>query len=166
MSVMTGIATRIIRPLTSDDAEPLAEFFGNIRGDPETIRFFHPHPLTEEYARRLCAMLATTRDEYFAMWDQERIVGYGMLRGWDEGYDVPSFGVCLLPTHRSQGLGQQLLRYALERCRRRGAGRVRLTVYRDNARAVHVYRKFGFVFSPKNEQEWVGLLDLPALRKT
>ncbi|MCS6976153.1 MAG: GNAT family N-acetyltransferase [Gemmatales bacterium] len=161
MSVLTPPTIQTIRPLQADDLAPLVEFFAQIADDPETVRFFHPHPLTADFAQWLCARLDSTRDEYFAMWEQGQIIGYGMLRGWDEGYDVPSFGVCLLPPRRSEGHGQRLLRYALERCRLRGARRVRLTVYRDNDRAVHIYRKFGFVFTPKNERELVGMLDLP-----
>lgn len=160
MSVVTDPPTQRIRPLAIEDSQPLGEFFAHIGRDEQTRRFFHPHPLTADYAQYLCQRTGQMRDEYFVFWDRQRIIGYGMLRGWDEGYDVPSFGVCVLPSRRSEGIGQRLLVYALERCRLRGARRVRLTVYRDNIWAVHVYRKFGFVFTPKNNEELVGVLDL------
>lgn len=157
---MTDVSTQTIRPLAIEDSQPLGEFFAHIGRDEQTRRFFHPHPLTPEFAQHLCQRIDKTRDEYFVCWEEQGIIGYGMLRGWDEGYEVPSFGVCVLPSRRGEGLGQRLLRYALERCRLRGAKRVRLTVYRDNIWAVHVYRKFGFVFSSKNTEELVGILDL------
>ncbi len=83
-----------------------------------------------------------------------------MLRGWDDGYEIPSFGGCTHSALRNAGLGQSLLAHAIVESRSAGAQRLRLTVYKSNERAVHVYRKFGFEFSDKNEHEFVGLLDL------
>src|SRR5262249_7262953 len=77
-----------------------------------------------------------------------------------EGYAVPSFGVCSHPALRDVGLGQALLAHAVRESRSAGASQLRLTVFKNNERAVHVYRKFGFLFHDKNEQELVGLLDL------
>ena len=85
---------------------------------------------------------------------------YFMLRGWDEGYEIPSFGACTHPELRGAGLGQLLLAHAIAESRAARARSLRLTVYKDNEHALHIYRKFGFVFSEKNERELVGLLDL------
>jgi hypothetical protein len=149
-----------IEPLRSADASRLGEFFTEVAGDPETVRFFHPHPLTAAYAAALCARLGRIEDCYYAMWEGEAIIGYMMLRGWDGGYETPSFGVCLASSRRGSGLGQQLLRHAIAECRRLGAPRLRLTVCKSNERAVHIYRKFGFVFAAKNADELVGMLEL------
>ena len=43
-----------------------------------------------------------------------------MLRGWDEGYDIPSFGVCVRPDVRGRGIARRLLSDALEPRARRG----------------------------------------------
>jgi ribosomal protein S18 acetylase RimI-like enzyme len=83
-----------------------------------------------------------------------------MLRGWDEGYETPSFGGCTHPELRGAGLGQFLLAHAIAESRAAGARRLRLTVYKENVRALHIYQKFGFLFSDKNDYEAVGLLDL------
>jgi ribosomal protein S18 acetylase RimI-like enzyme len=57
-------------------------------------------------------------------------------------------------------LGQFLLAHAIAESRAAGARRLRLTVYKENVRALHIYRKFGFLFSDKNDHELVGLIDL------
>jgi len=88
------------------------------------------------------------------------VAGYSMLRGWDEGYETPSFGGCTHPELRGAGLGQLLLAHAISESRAVGASRLRLTVYKTNTSALHIYRKFGFLFSDKNQDEWIGLLNL------
>ncbi len=149
-----------IQRLSSADVDTLARFFTVLAADPETTRFFHPHPFTRAMAARLCTRPKVCRDRYYLMRYRERIVAYSMLRGWDEGYAIPSFGGCTHPALRGAGLGQALLAHAIEDSRRAGAARLRLTVYRENERALHVYRKFGFVFPDKGEPELTGLLDL------
>src|SRR5262249_4273077 len=110
-----------IRSLTAADADALAEFFAAAASDPETARFFHPQPLTKAFAESLCAAIPTRRDKYFALWYGGRIAGYGMLRGWDEGFAVPSFGACVHPALRDAGIGQALLMHALAEARAAGA---------------------------------------------
>ena len=160
MSRLTEAGLRQIRSLGPGDEQALARFFQEVAQDPLTSRFFHPHPLTPKYAAEICRGAGRRRDAYFALWENKCIVGYSMLRGWDEGYEVPSFGVCVKPSHRGQGLGQLLLAHAIEESRSRGAAAMRLTVYRDNASAIHIYRKAGFRFRHKNLQELIGELDL------
>lgn len=150
-----------------DDAHDLGEFFELLASDPDTPRLFHPHPLTRAYAHELCARAAGCRDAYFVAWFAGRIVAYWMLRGWDEGFAVPSFGVAVHPLARGLRLGAAVMEHAIAFSRDRGAPKLRLTVYRSNERALQVYRRFGFTFQDKNDRELVGLLDLgtPALTK-
>ena len=61
-------------------------------------KFFHPHPFTTEAARERAAY--TGKDLYYVVIEGDEILGYGMLRGWDEGYEVPSLGIVIHPAHR------------------------------------------------------------------
>jgi len=149
-----------IRRITSHDGPALGDFFTSLAGDDETTRFFHPHPFTREFAAELCARAAMRKDRYYVACIKGTIISYMILRGWDEGYAVPSFGVCTHPDLREVGLGQTLLARAVEESISAGADKLRLTVFKNNERAVHVYRKFGFAFHDKNEHELVGILDL------
>jgi perosamine synthetase len=141
------------------DEKKLASFFETLKKDPETVRFFHPHPLTCGYARELCSRADVCRDHYYLGSYQGKVVAYSMLRGWDQGYTVPSFGVAVHPLLRNCGFGQAMLDHAIMESRAAGAPHLRLTVCEDNERGLHVYRKFGFVFS-HTDQQLVGLLDL------
>src|SRR5438132_7164338 len=157
---MIETADLAIDRLAAGDAASLGAFFEVLAADPETVRFFHPHPLTTEFAGALCRRQCRARDRFYLARSGTQVVGYLMLRGWEEGFAVPSFGGCVHPEFRGRGLGQLLLAHAIREARALAAPRLRLTVYKANARAVHVYRKFGFVFHEKNEHELVGLLEL------
>ncbi len=150
----------VIRRISAEDIVALGDFFIALAGDVESVQFFHPHPFTLEFAHELCVRAAISGDRYYVACFQDRVIGYMMLRGWDEGYTVPSFGVCNHPALRDVGLGQALLVHAVQESRLARASQLRLTVFKNNERAVHVYRKFGFLFHDKNERELVGLLDL------
>lgn len=52
--------------------------------------------------------------------------------------------LAVAPEHRRRGLGTQLLAYALDRLRQRGARRVTLTTQVDNERAQPLYARMGF----------------------
>jgi ribosomal protein S18 acetylase RimI-like enzyme len=149
-----------IRRLVPADAPALTEFFAAVNADADTVRLFHPHPFTRDEAIRVCD--AARRDLYFAAWDGDAIVGYSMLRGWEEGYAVPSFGVCVHPQRRGTGLGSELTRHAVEQCRALGAPSLRLTVYKENRRAAQLYRNLGFELSDLDDARFVGLLPLAA----
>jgi ribosomal protein S18 acetylase RimI-like enzyme len=149
-----------VASLTLGDADDLVRFFAAVSADDEVRQFFHPHPLTADYARELCARVAGCRDRYYLARFEGRPVAYSMLRGFDEGYLVPSFGCCTLADLRDAGLGGALLMHAVEESRRLGASTLRLTVSRANLRAVALYRRCGFQLRAKGEEEWVGLLDL------
>ena len=149
-----------IRPVTAADAAALGRFFEALAADAEAATFFHPHPLTADEAASLCRKAASIRDGYFVAEYAGRIVGYSMLRGWDEGYEVPSWGGAVHPQLRDAGIGKQLLVHAVAESRARGAKTMRLTVYKTNGRGVHVYRKIGFEFAEKDEKFLVGILPI------
>lgn len=81
---------------------------------------------------------------------QDRVLGWCELFPTDEVAEA-EFGIGLLPRIRDQGIGTTLLRHALQWAEDYNYGKVRLVVRADNARAIHLYQKFGF--SIQNEIE-------------
>ncbi|MGL4550235.1 MAG: GNAT family N-acetyltransferase [Gemmataceae bacterium] len=140
------------------DAPALADFFAELAaaGDDRT---FHPHPLTPADARRVCAH--DGRDLYLVAADGPRVVGYGLLRGWDAGFDVPSLGIAVRPGERGTGVARAFMHYLHAAARRHGAARVRLKVYPDNLVARGLYESLGYAFTEKSpDGQLVGVLDL------
>jgi ribosomal-protein-alanine N-acetyltransferase len=136
----------------------LAEFFAALTeaGDD---RLFHPHPFDAETAARLCRYAG--RDLYYVA-TAGRVLAYGMLRGWDEGYEVPSLGIAVHPATRRSGIGRAFMGFLHAAAAARGAPRVRLKVYPDNAAARTLYERLGYVFSGESAGQWVGTLSLGA----
>jgi ribosomal-protein-alanine N-acetyltransferase len=154
---MTGVD---LRPLRPDDAAALGRFFEAIAPDEP---FFHPHPLTRETAGTICARCGKTRDEYVVAEADGEIVAYGMLRGWDEGYEVPSLGLAVQPDARGTGVGRAMMLYLHDLATARNAPSVRLKVSVDNTSAVSLYRSLGYVFEPLGDDELLGQLNLSTL---
>jgi len=138
-------------------APALADFFHALReaGDES---FFHPHPLTSPEADARAGYRG--QDLYYVIIEAGAILGYGFLRGWDEGYAVPSLGIAIHPTRRGGGLGRMFMHVLHEAARGRGASRVRLTVDQRNVAARSLYEDLGYVIEPGGDGSLVGVLTL------
>lgn len=121
----------------------LSAFFADLELDPDSA-YFHPHPLDRATAERLCHY--TGRDMYYVVGGVDTVDAYGMLRGWDAGFDVPSLGIAVRPSRRGAGLGRGLMSFLHTAAAGRGATRVRLTVEPANAAALNLYRNMGYCF--------------------
>lgn len=138
---------RVVR-LESHWIQPLLQML-------ETVdrRLFHPHPFSREAIEPLIGSL----DEYWLLLRDDVVVGYGMLRGWEQGYAIPSLGIAVAADCRGHGHGETLARFLHSRAVARGATRVRLTVEPDNYAAHGLYRKLGY--APESDGPW--FMDLP-----
>jgi len=145
------------RSIVPEMADALGDFFERL-SSMDTAGFFHPHPLTRERANQLCHYAG--KDLYFVGTCDSIILAYGLLRGWDEGYEVPSLGIGLAPDVRGTGLARAFMLFLHSAARLRGCARIRLTVFRANVKAVALYQSLGYRLERKNAAEDVGILDL------
>jgi ribosomal protein S18 acetylase RimI-like enzyme len=145
------------RQLGPDLETGLSEFFRAF-AQGQDHAFFHPHPMTDEEAKKLCGY--SGRNLYYAACVGTAVLAYGLLRGWDEGYEIPSLGIAIHPEARGQGLARPFMAFLHAAAKARGATKVRLTVYTENRRAVELYRRMGYQFEAKNDRELVGMLVL------
>lgn len=138
--------------------EHLTSFFEALVSFGEN-RYFHPHPLTRDEA--MARAHYRGNDLYYLLTENETIIGYGMLRGWDAGYDIPSLGIVIHPGARGTGLGRAFMHFLHAVARRKGATKIRLKVYRENTMAFGLYRELGYVFESQEEGgQVVGYLNL------
>lgn len=136
----------------------LIDLFDEIRQSGDTV-LFHPHPFTADEAARLCCAMGD--DLYYALLVHDRILGYGMLRGWDAGYSVPSLGIIVRAEARGKGLGKLLMHHLHAAAQLRGAPRIRLKVYQQNDTARHMYEQLGYRFDEQEGEQLVGIFPLP-----
>ena len=131
----------MMRMLVRSDAEALSALFTS--NDVASVRrMFDPFMLSKQTALDLTQ--SPGQDRYYGAWVDGLLVGFSMLRGWNEGYEVPSFGILVDAVHTGRGLGRLLTEFTVDQARDLGCERVRLTVYADNLHAVRLYTSLGF----------------------
>lgn len=154
---MTGFgrkaSTAEFRVVGPGDERLLTEVFGEI---DET--FFRPHLFTRNEATRIATQVG--RDTFGVLVEGGRPVAYGFLRGWDEGYAVPTLGIAVRSGDQGRGLGRVMMTHLHAEAARRGATVVRLRVHADNITARRLYESIGYVYTGEERGELVMLADL------
>ena len=137
--------------------EKLAQFFNALVVNKDDL-YFHPHPLTYEMAKKIATYEGD--DLYFLQIKYNEIAGYAMLRGWDEGFTIPSLGIAMHPNFRNQGLGREFMEFLHNQAKAKGAAKVRLKVYSNNAGAQQLYESLGYSFAAEENGQLIGYCEL------
>ena len=143
----------VIRELMPQDSERLGALLPFI-----DQTYFQPHPMTAEYARELAGR--PSEDTYLIGMVGDQAVAYGMLRGWDEGFSVPSLGLGVHRSFERRGYGMKMMLALRAAAQQRGATRIRLRVNPDNVAAAALYRRLGFQEAGVDRFEILMLLDV------
>ena len=80
-----------------------------------------------------------------------KVIGYGMLRGLDEGYKIPSMGVSSDKNFSHMGLATILIRFMEISCKLNGIYQVRIGVMKENLPAKKLYESLGYIFTEELE---------------
>lgn len=138
---MTEPAEVIMRTVESGDYEELVRFF-DANSVPQVIRQFHPFPLSASTAWYIARNKHL--DRYYVAVLRGQMVALCMLRGWDDGYSTPSFGILVDHRFHARGIGRKITEFALSEAGALGCRQVRLSVYASNEVALHLYASLGF----------------------
>jgi len=84
-------------------------------------------------------------DKFFGVYVNEKLVGFYMLRGFDEGYEIPSYGVWISKEYSGLGLSKLTLQHAITFCKANKIKKIMLKVHPENTIAKNIYEKFGFI---------------------
>lgn len=145
------------RRLSADVVGPLLEFLKDLVSADEQ-QYFHPHSFTAQALDRIISHCK--QDIYVVLMQGGKILGYGMLRGWDQGFSVPSLGIAISSKVQGQGLGRALMEFLHATARMRGAKQVRLKCYTCNARAMSLYQQLGYNFVENIGEQAIGFKNL------
>ncbi len=125
-----------IRSLEKADAAILSEFMRS--QSPEYLRFFYAFG-TEESA--IAGILsAAEQDVYSGVFWHGKLVGVFFLRGWDAGYEMPSFGVMIDEDYRGRAFLNLTVDAAKLICRLSGINRYMVKIHPDNTALKNVQR--------------------------
>ena len=136
-------------PLSPEWEAPFRSFLRALEKAGDDARF-KPHPFTDQGVKERVDYKG--KDFYCLLVDGLEVVGYGLLRGWDEGYDVPSLGIAVRPGLQGTGRGRSIMQHLHEEARRLGAKQVRLRVRKENEPAIRLYEEFGYALKPDAEE--------------
>ena len=139
----------------SGSERPLQAFLEALDEAGET-RFFSPHASDMDTLTALGTR--PHRDIHCLLCEDSLVVGYGLLRGWDEGFAIPSLGIAIHPLRRGRGLGNFLMEYLELLARLRGSASLRLRVLKANAVAIALYTTRGYEWQadPSDESLLIG----------
>lgn len=121
----------VIRPLGVEDARAVSELLQAQR--PEYARFFYAFSFDADDIARMLA--GRGKDVYMGLLLQDELAGFFMLRGWNEGYEVPALGAFIAEKYRGRGLMRLTVELTKVICKLRGASRVMYKSHPDNAPA-------------------------------
>ncbi len=113
---------------------------------PQVTKTFRAFDLSSDQASRIADY--NGEDSYFLAFADGQPAGFGMLRGWDEGFAIPSLGVFVAPDFQGKGIGSRLMNHLTNVASERGCERIRLTVDRINKRAVALYEAQSYEIDP------------------
>jgi RimJ/RimL family protein N-acetyltransferase len=113
------------------------------RQSPSYRKDFFPFPDESEQAL-ISVLEKCLKDCYWGMWNQKKLIGFFMLRGWDLGFCKPSFGVLIDERQRHKGLATLALQTAISYCRLEEVSELILKVDSRNESALNIYKGFGF----------------------
>lgn len=150
----TNLECRTLQP---KDAASLGAFFSELVANGDDS-LFHPHGFGQVDADRICSNNGI--DAYYAVFNSGEILGYGLLRGWDEGYDIPSVGIAIGKKARGLGLGKMMMGFLHNAAKKAGATQVRLKVYKNNTAAIRLYEALGYRLEDHDDSQYLGIIEL------
>ncbi len=135
----------LIRPIALADIEQFQQVTDAVMRERKYLAFIEGFPIDE--AALFVARNMRLRNPQIVAEHDGHIVGWCDIRR--ESIPVYShtghLGMGVLAKYRGQGLGERLIRAAIEAARETGFERIELSVYGRNVPGMALYRKVGFV---------------------
>lgn len=137
------------RKVRESDMDLFLKYFDGLSA--RTRYFFHPFSFDRKSAAAVVAdadssnnhrLVAVARDE-----DRELIAGYAWIQGMERS-DIPMLGIGVIDEYQNVGLGKRMLMLLIKHARQLNLDKIKLGVFDDNPRAIHVYESVGFRIDP------------------
>ena len=141
-----------ITAVSPADGAVLADLLVNIDGT-----YFQPHPMNALEAQRIATLRG--RDIFLIGWVQGVGVVYGLLRGFDEGFEVPSLGLGVRRYDEGRGHGRAMMT-ALHAAARAGGPSDPVPGPPGQHPGGQLYRAVGYVEAGMERNEIVMAIDL------
>jgi len=145
-----NLKTILIKEIDGSFAKELTDLLS--LEEKEYSKYFIPFNF--DYSTINKILTEKKEDKFFGLFVDDSLIGFYMLRGFDEGYEIPSFGVWISKAYSAKGLSKLTLQHAVSICKINGVKKLLLKVHPENKRAIKIYKNFGFIkesVDPKNK---------------
>lgn len=129
-----------IRKLEIKNSQIIADALQN--EDSEYLKHFIPFEFSLQSITDILSN--AKRDKFFGLFVKDELVGFYMLRGLDEGYQIPSYGVWISSKYSNKGLSKLTLYHAFSICKLNDIKKIMLKVHPENKIAKSLYESLGF----------------------
>lgn len=126
--------------LTSNSASILSKKL--LEENKEYIGHFIPFEFSESSVKKILS--EKKLDKFFGLYSKKELIGFYMLRGFDKGYEIPSYGVWISSKYANMGLSTLTLYHAFSFCKINKIKTLMLKVHPNNSVAKNLYEKLGF----------------------
>ncbi len=136
------------RLLNASDAQNLSNLLLN--SSSEYVKYFHPFDFQLLSIQKI--LDSAINDNFFGIEVKDnsltnsKLIGFYMLRGMDEGYTEPMYGVFIDQQWQGKGIAKLSLYHAECFCKINLYKRILLKVHHNNYRAQQLYESIGFQF--------------------
>ncbi len=144
----TAVPETVIRHVQPDDLPRVLRYFEGLSADSRSR--FYPRPFDEAHARHIVESTDGKDNVRLVAVEDDEIVGYCYFECRGEGADG-HVGLGIIDRAQNRGLGQRLMTALTQEARRLGKPGLELCVFKDNARALRVYTKAGYVITGETE---------------
>ncbi len=138
--------------------EKIPTFMDFIVKNYNDLSFFYPHEMDSASLNDI--LLTKKQDQYKIVTYRNKIIGYGILRGWDDKYEIPSLGIMIDKDFRGTGVSKMLMSFLESAAKLQGSTKIRLVVHKDNTIAINTYTKLGYILENHNDHQLIGFKTL------
>ena len=143
----------ILRTPKWDDLDDLLEMINSLVAEGADIVRAEEVSRVEEIDWLARALSHLAKDEilYFAAEVDGKVVANSEISRNQGGYDshVGGIGIAIREGYRDVGIGMEMMKTLIEQARKLGLKILTLCAFESNRRAIHVYKKVGFVQTGK-----------------
>ena len=142
---MQYISFRILKVI---DSELITQILLN--SPPDHLKYFHPFEFNRDSIQFM--LQKSIKDKFFGIElkseisSESELIGLYMLRGLDEGYTEPMYGVFICHEYTGKGIASLTISHAESFCKFNGYQQILLKVFPENTRAKRLYEYLGFNF--------------------
>ena len=142
---MNTVSDIAIVPIAPEHIESFHRALDTVAREKKYLSMLEATPLPET-REFILGMIRKANPQFVALADGEVVGWCDISRHFFPSHaHRGNLGMGIIPEYRGRGLGRRLIETTLKRARETGFSRVELDVHTDNARAIALYEKVGFV---------------------